>query len=91
MCYTFVSGDIMKITDIVRKYKQDDFKDREFVEVLNEIANYVMYEQASKDKIKYVDVLKTPIGNASNFVDFIRKIMKGTFEYEEGKGIKRKI
>ena len=51
----------------------------------------IFIEQASKDKIKYADVLKTPIGNASNFVDFIRKIMKGTFEYEEGKGIKRKI
>ena len=36
----------MRITDIVRKYKQEGNKDREFVEVLNEVANYVMYEQA---------------------------------------------
>ena len=48
-------------------------------------------EQASKDKIEYADVLKTPIGNASNFAEFIRKIMNGTFEYEDGKDIKRKI
>ena len=36
----------MKMTDLVKKYKLNDNKDREFVEVLNEVANYVMYKQA---------------------------------------------
>lgn len=56
---------------------------------LHQVEQFI--EQASKDKIKYADVLKTPIGNASSFVDFIRKIMKGAFEYEEGKDINRTI
>lgn len=34
--------------------------------------------------------LNIPVGNASNFVVFLRKIINGTFEYEDGKGIGRR-
>jgi len=50
-----------------------------------------LIEQASKDKIEYSEYLKAPVGNANNFVDFIRKIMDGSFEYENGKCIKKKL
>ena len=47
-----------------------------------------VYFKENKDYINskiYPENLKAPIGNASDFVDFLRKIMKGTFEYEKGK------
>lgn len=47
--------------------------------------------QCSKDNIIYAESLKMPVGNASDFVDFIRKIMNDSFEYENDKEIKRKI
>lgn len=47
-----------------------------------------VYFKENKDYINskiYPENLKAPIGNASDFVDFLRKIMNGTFEYEKGK------
>lgn len=45
--------------------------------------------QCSKDNILYAESLKMPVGNANDFVDFIRKIMNGTFEFEDVKEIKK--
>ena len=74
----------MKITDLVKKYKQNDNKDREFVEVLNEIANYVMYEQAiikkdNKDdgstiKYKYDDKSFKFINYFISKIEFLSKM-----------------
>ena len=56
-----------------------------FEEYLSQLEGYI--DQAYSNNIDYADYLKPPIGNASNFVDFIRKIMNGSFEYEENKGV----
>ena len=56
---------------------------------LQQLSKFI--NQCSKDNILYANSLKTPIGNSTDFVDFIRKIMNGTFEYEEVKEVKRKM
>ena len=98
-------GKRKELNDFFDKITENSMSNQELYErIVNDLSNdnydsYEMFlhqvelfiEQAKKDKIEYSEVLKAPIGNASNFVDFIRKIMKGTFEYEEGKGIKRKV
>ena len=67
------------------KYDFSDGKDDTLEEFLNQFELFI--NQAYKDKISGSEHLILPIGNASNFVDFLRKILNGTFEYEEGKGI----
>jgi hypothetical protein len=74
-------------SSVIDKIKDDfsDGKDDTLEEFLNQFELFI--NQAYKDKISGSEHLILPIGNASNFVDFLRKILNGTFEYEEGKGI----
>ena len=74
-------------SSVIDKIK-DEFsngKDDTLEEILNQFELFI--NQAYKDKISGSEHLILPIGNASNFVDFLRKILNGTFEYEEGKCI----
>jgi len=75
--------------DLYKKIVNDLYLDKQdtFELFLQQLSKFI--DQASKDKIKNSEYLKTPIGNAKDFVDFIRKNMSGNFEYEEDKDIKR--
>lgn len=58
-----------------------------FNDFLRQLEKFII--QATKDGIEYSDYLNSPVGNASNFVDFLRKVVDGTFEYEDGKCIRK--
>lgn len=58
-----------------------------FLKQLEGFINFAFKLYADDYKITNFNYLNTSVGNASNFVDFLRKILNGTFEYEEGKGI----
>ena len=49
-----------------------------------------LIKQARNDLDINIDYLYVPIGNAENFIDFIRKVINGTFVYEANNNTKIK-
>ena len=52
-----------------------------FEEYLKQLEGIIT--QAYNDKIELAEKLRNPVGNAENYVDFLRKAMNGTFVKEE--------
>lgn len=61
-----------------------------FFKQLEDFINFAFKMYADDYEITNNSYLNTPVGNASNFVDFLRKIINGTFEYESGQRIGRR-